>query len=533
MIVDSDRTVGGVWSSERLYPNLVAQVKLGLFNYTDTPMPRQGATESELVTGNMIHDYLQKYAEDHDLLRRIRFDAPVQHAERCSLGWSLSFGNSTDTVETERLMVATGVTSIPNMPHFKKDEVSVPVIHSKQLGSSFNVLRTNSIKHVVVVGAAKSAYDAVYLLLSMGKKVTWIIRPDGAGPLAILPTELFGFLNSIAVASTRLMTYLSPSILNTSSPLCSFFQKNILGRWLTRKFWDTVTFLSNRHAGYARGDHVSMLRPEVDGKRLLFPSKTLATHSQTNNCSVFWANSGLGVVTLPDFWSTIHAGDVTVLRDNVDAVKQNTAILRSGQTVQTDYIIMCTGWGDHFSMFDAPTKVELGLPAVGETPRSHTESSDDLWWAKFDIAAEKEVNSKLPMLAKPPGLRSPQANNGQARGRWALYRRVIPLSLAEKGDRSLAIMGQIHTVQTPLVAEMQSFWAIIYLLGEIDLPDHDTMAREIAEWNAWTRKRYLSQGQKFPYSLYDFLPVSLLARSPPLSRSLFTQSRVLRLPLPF
>ena len=171
-------------------------------------------------------------------------------------------------------------------------------------------------------------------------------------------------------------------------------------------------------------------------------------------------------------------------------------------------------------MFDAPTKVELGLPAFGETPRSPTESPNDLLWAKFDIEAEKEVNSKLPFLAKPPGLKTPQANNGQARGRWALYRRVVPLSLAEKGDRSLAILGQIHTVQTPLVAEMQSFWVILYLLGEIDLPDHDIMAREIAEWNAWTRKRYLSQGQKFPYSLYDFLPVSLFALSLSLAVSL-------------
>lgn len=30
LIIDSDSTVGGVWSKERLYPNLVAQVKLGV-----------------------------------------------------------------------------------------------------------------------------------------------------------------------------------------------------------------------------------------------------------------------------------------------------------------------------------------------------------------------------------------------------------------------------------------------------------------------------------------------------------------------
>ena len=30
LILDSDSSVGGVWSERRLYPNLVAQVKLGV-----------------------------------------------------------------------------------------------------------------------------------------------------------------------------------------------------------------------------------------------------------------------------------------------------------------------------------------------------------------------------------------------------------------------------------------------------------------------------------------------------------------------
>ena len=71
LVIDSDSTVGGVWSKKRLYPNLVAQVKLGLFNYTDTPMPSKGKTENSMVTGEMIHEYLQRYAEDHDIIRRV------------------------------------------------------------------------------------------------------------------------------------------------------------------------------------------------------------------------------------------------------------------------------------------------------------------------------------------------------------------------------------------------------------------------------------------------------------------------------
>lgn len=228
-----------------------------------------GATKNRQVTGRMIHNYMQTYAEDHDLLRRIRFNTFVQRAERCPCGWRLSFRDSNDIVETEKLLVATGVTSIANHPEYTALDVNVPVIHSKDLGAAFNHLQDSSIQHVTVVGAAKSAYDAVYLLLSMGKKVTWLIRPGGAGPLAILPSELLGYWTSIGVASTRLMTGLSPSILNTSGLLYTLFQRTILGRWLTGKFWDTVAYLSDLHAGYDMGDHVAMLRPEIDGKRLV------------------------------------------------------------------------------------------------------------------------------------------------------------------------------------------------------------------------------------------------------------------------
>ncbi|KAJ5765402.1 dimethylaniline monooxygenase [Penicillium odoratum] len=491
LVIDSDSTVGGVWSEDRLYPNLVAQVNLGLFNYTDTPMPSVGVTGERQVTGRMIHDYLQQYAEDHNLLPHIRFNTFVTQVDRTSSsgGWRLTLRDSSKIIETAKLLVAPGVTSIPNMPDIpgiEQDTSKVPVIHSMDLGKSFSELQGPEIKKVIVVGAAKSAYDAVYLLLTMGKEVTWVIRGDGAGPLAILPSTLLGIWTSIGVASTRLMTGLSPSILNTEGYLYWIFQKYPIGRWLTERFWDTVAMLSDLHAGYHKGGHVAGLRPEIENK------------------SIFWANSGLGVVTLPDFWSTIHKGKVRVVRESLKNIDGNALVLQSNERVPTDYIVMCTGWGDHFALFDAETKQEIGLP-VHPVPKNQKLDQGPDRWAQADEDADAAVNLKLPFLAHAPAVRNP-GNLQRPQKKWRLYRRTVPLELAEKGDRSLVILGQIHTVQTPLVAEMQSFWAILYLLGRVTLPDSDTMVREIAEWNAWTRKRYLSQGQKFPYSLYDFLP---------------------------
>ena len=230
-------------------------------------MPGRGRTKNDMVTGQMIHTYLDRYADAHDLHRRIRFRTFVERAERCPRGWRLHLRGTSEVIETEKLMVATGVTSIPSLPDdLNAAQASVPIIHSRDLGASFGALRRDDVQSVVVVGAAKSAYDAVYLLLSMGKKATWIIRPNGAGPLAILPSEIAS-MNVIAVASTRLMTHLSPSILNIKGGWYSFFQKNTIGRWCTERFWDFLTYMSHRHAGYADGDHVSALTPEIGGKR--------------------------------------------------------------------------------------------------------------------------------------------------------------------------------------------------------------------------------------------------------------------------
>ncbi|GAB7353358.1 hypothetical protein MBLNU459_g3842t1 [Dothideomycetes sp. NU459] len=469
LIIDSESTVGGVWSKERLYPNLVAQVKLGLFNYSDTPMPPgPGDATHTRVSGEMIHGYLQKYAEDHGLLRHIRFNTFVKHVEQCPQGWRLTFRDSDDVVEAEKLLVATGTSSIEQMPTFDDEDSSAPIIHSRDLGVSFEALKDEKIESVVVVGAAKSAYDAVYLLLTM----------------------VLNMLNPIAAASTRLMTYLSPSIMNTHGSLYWFFQRSSVGRWCTRRFWDFLSYVSGVHAGYASGDQVSMLRPEIE------------------NRSIFWAHSGLGVVTMPDFWKTLHSPNLTIVRDEIEAIKMKTVHLKSNTTFQTDFAIMCTGWGDHFAMFDADLKAKIGLPAFGDDTYS---IADDLKtttgpdWASYDAAAEQTICEKLPLLAQSPNQKHPNLLDPRRQKKWRLYRRMVPVELAENGDRSIAILGQIHTIQTPIVSEVQALWSTLYLLGEIDLPSVDSMATEISVWNAWTRKRYLNQGQKFCCSYYDFL----------------------------
>lgn len=222
---------------------------------------------------------------------------------------------------------------------------------------------------------------------------------------------------------------------------------------------------------------------------------------------------------MEDFWSTLQKGNVTILRDNIDMVDSTGVKLLSGKRVEADYVIYATGWGDHFSFFSPELKQKLGIPLFGNSAaKSANEAvtkeavpSGSLAdpWGPHDIAADELVARKLPLLAAgPKDLNGWQRTNARQKAvtvrRWRLYNRIVPLM--DDPCHSIAILGQIHTTQTPTIAEIQALWTAAYLLGDISLPSRHDMCCEIAQWNAWTRKRYSSVGERYPYALFDWIP---------------------------
>ena len=51
IIVDEGKSVGGVWSEERLYPDLYAHVSHPLFEYSFYPMPKEGVSKDGFISG--------------------------------------------------------------------------------------------------------------------------------------------------------------------------------------------------------------------------------------------------------------------------------------------------------------------------------------------------------------------------------------------------------------------------------------------------------------------------------------------------
>ncbi|KAF9884962.1 hypothetical protein FE257_000872 [Aspergillus nanangensis] len=480
LIVDDGETVGGCWSREKIYPTLFAQISHPLFQYSFFPMKREGVSPQGYIPAHTINEYLVSFAEEFNLTPRTRLQTRVTRVERRQdpVGWALETSTG-QHLECDKLIYATGPTSSPIVPKFPREEFDQPVIHSQFINQHMDYI-DQQVQRATVIGAAKSSYDVVYMLLKAGKRVDWVIRESPSGPFSISAPTFLGLWSTAAHVSTRMASSFSPCIMNTSSSWHNFLHQSMVGRALTRIYWRTSTFLSAQHAGYSKSPSAELLRPHPPGY------------------GMFWGSGGLGIVTVPDFWQVFHAGDVQIHRTEIDLLShQNVINFKNDHSIETDLIITCTGYDKGYKAFSDELQRECNLAYDPEKqpPR----------WLDLDARAEEDINRMFPMLRvspEPPVKREGGPRHGPNRH----YRRLVVPHLAAEGDRSILFPGLIHSGFTPLTGEVQALWGTAYLLGWLGLPSQEEMELESATFNAWVRKRYLEQGKKHAYMVYDYVP---------------------------
>jgi dimethylaniline monooxygenase (N-oxide forming) len=111
-------------------------------------------------------------------------------------------------------MMANGQSLLPNLPDFAgRDCFHGKIIHSIDFGQS-NVIQDESVQHVAVIGAGKSAADMVYEAVKAGKTVSWVIRKTCNGSLgaaAFAPVDLpTPYKNRVEASQARIMASLQP-----------------------------------------------------------------------------------------------------------------------------------------------------------------------------------------------------------------------------------------------------------------------------------------------------------------------------------
>jgi dimethylaniline monooxygenase (N-oxide forming) len=167
-----------------------------------------------------VTQYLEEYVDSHiydgaSLRSRIRTSTDVRLVEKHGDGWVLHFdGTESKSVYCKKLVVASGITSLPNMPTFPRSpQWQVPILHHRDLGAHEKILDPESAyRTITVIGGGKSAVDMVYGALKTGKDVNWIIRTSGEGPGIFMNPATGGrYKHAAEAGATRKATTLSPS----------------------------------------------------------------------------------------------------------------------------------------------------------------------------------------------------------------------------------------------------------------------------------------------------------------------------------
>jgi hypothetical protein len=237
VVIERDGSVGGTWSRDRSYPGFKAQASSRMCEFSDIPIsiPPGGSDEYDCPASIHISEYLEIYLEKHiydgkPLKDRFLFNSLVIRVNKGIDGlWKVCFTQSGEEKEMQavKLLVATGTTSLPQIPDLKgRDMFKGPIIHSIDFGRSWSNIQTSSFQNITVLGAGKSAADFVYQLVKagkyspsgvkffplnfpIGKSVTWLFRESGKGAGSFVsPKGPPGFRNIVEIASTRTFSHL-------------------------------------------------------------------------------------------------------------------------------------------------------------------------------------------------------------------------------------------------------------------------------------------------------------------------------------
>ena len=448
----------------------------GSYEYPDFHMGEiYGVRPDDHIPAATLHRYLTDYARHFGVFECVMFNTTVETIERGFGGWIVNTSSETGTatLSTRRLIIATGLTSTPNMPSYPGQEsFNAPLFHAKDFRQCSSL---GSPKDVVVVGGAKSAFDVAYAYAQAGVHVDLVIRPEGNGPVWLCPAFVTPFKRKMEeLLHTRYLTWMSPTPWGDEDgfPLVRrLLHGTRIGRMIVQAFWHMLSSDIVKANGYDDCDYPG-----------LAPLKPWT--------SAFWTGSGVSIHNYDSsFFNFVKDGTIRVHTANITLLSPKKVHLSTGRVLNADALICATGWrktpGFKFSNWDIKPR------------RLMAEMTDLL------DAANAEILTRFPMLSSQPLLRA----QVQKSDPLLLYRFMIPPSLWE--DRSLAFAGMVSSVSTSTCASLQGLWISAYFDDKLDRTPFDDAdaVREAVINSQWGKWRYpCGYGGEVADLAFDSLP---------------------------
>ncbi|KAG6320288.1 hypothetical protein E4U44_006359 [Claviceps purpurea] len=488
LVLDQDSSCGGTWSRDRVYPGLHSNNLRGGYEFPDFPMSEAvyGVREGEHIPGEVLHRYLTDFAAAHGILERTRLGVHVDTVEETETGWKVHVWPSLmsekekmeeqtqEVLRTKRLIIATGLTSQPNMPRFPGQETfTAPLFHVKELGQQSSVVQ--SCTRAVVVGVGKSAYDCAYALATGERysRVELVMRPGGHGPVWLCPAYVTPLKRKLeALLHTRLLTWFSPCPWGSedSSRLPRrWLHGTAPGRLLTRAVWAALGSDIVRVNGYRRHAELRKLQP---WRSIFYTGSALGIHNYARNVH-----------------DLVRQGRIKVHISDVACLRGREVLLADGTSLDgVDALICATGW---------TKQCPIRFIRAGPAPSSSLDALSPETMQELASEADDSILASFPMLRDSHTSKMDDGPNHG--GPLRNYRFIVPVNATHLSRRTLAYAGMLSSVSTPIIATVQALWICAFFDGKLARapprepvwgPAHDALAREVMLHTQFGRWRY-------------------------------------------
>jgi len=212
--------------------------------------------------GQIIHEYLRRYAEKFGLGARTRSGTKVTIAEKVDQRWKLRLETgliepehklkggydisrlpAQRTITCSKLAIATGLTSSPQPTNIKGSETfGAPIVNFGDYACQAQMIYGDrSIEDLTVYGGGKASYDIVYLMITHGKRVNRCIRASGHSPTYMAPAHIylgpFRCWKTYYNAPFNVVFAMCVGDADGFGYLRKLLDETNLGRWLVDTFW--------------------------------------------------------------------------------------------------------------------------------------------------------------------------------------------------------------------------------------------------------------------------------------------------------
>lgn len=452
LVVEKADSIGGSWAQERLYPRLKTNNVLGSYELSDYPMsPEKYETKPKChIPGHVMHKYLSDVAVNYGIdSSRLQLRTSVEAATLRDDGkWSIQLQTREDgghlrqhALVAGKMVVATGLTSQPNIPTFPgQEDFDGLIIHSKQLKEKAADLK--ACQNVCVLGGNKSAWDVCFDAAKSGSLVHMVIRPSGGGPSYVWPKRFkYGPvpLTLAQLSSTRFFTAFDPTFHASEGPLrqwSRFLHRTWLGNQLCHLFWSRLDRHIRRINGYDSHPELKKLEPWT---------------------TPFWMGNSLSIHNYESNWfDLVREGKIKIHIADIASLSRGSVNLSDGTTITADAMVCCTGW-------KSLSSIDFRKTAPSRSPEDSKEANLDVQRAEAEIAAQSGYLEKTPRrTANAPPHPSIGQNSPLSVPPTSLYRFMIPWQSESIDVHNLAFIGCQSSIHAVVVAQAQALWITAY-----------------------------------------------------------------------